>query len=221
MITLYEECMEIYYTPEIHLVIVKSLLEVLCKTLDENNIEYFIEGGTLLGAVRHQDIIPWDDDADIGILEKDFSKLPNVLKQIQFQKIQFENETYQIGTVETTQNLYKIYVPSLWAKTEFNRIIGTPTVDIFKYRKKHDKIELASPSDRKQFPNSLYYVRELYPLKEFNFGTMKVKGANDPIAYLHRYYGLDCLTKGKIDMRTPNEKSALDKARNEITFELK
>ena len=52
-----------------------NLLEILIKYLDENNISYWIIGGTLLGSVRHGDIIPWDDDIDIGILEKDFNKL--------------------------------------------------------------------------------------------------------------------------------------------------
>ena len=99
------------------------------------------------------------------------------------------------------------------AKTEFDMIIGTPTVDIFKYRRKHDKIELASLQDRKRFPNCFYYCHELYPLKDLNFGTLKVKGANDPVPYLHRYYGSDCLTKGKIDKRTPNENSVMNKAK--------
>ena len=34
----------------------------------ENNVEYFACAGTILGAVRHNKIIPWDDDLDIGII---------------------------------------------------------------------------------------------------------------------------------------------------------
>tara|TARA_R110000823_G_scaffold159589_1_gene290956 strand:- start:481 stop:1155 length:675 start_codon:yes stop_codon:yes gene_type:complete len=42
-------------------------LSYLSELLDNNSIEYCIEGGTLLGAYRNNKIIPWDDDADIMI----------------------------------------------------------------------------------------------------------------------------------------------------------
>ncbi len=52
-------------------------LDKVCK---ENNITYFIEGGNLLGAIRHGGFIPWDDDFDIVVKKNDFKKLVKILK---------------------------------------------------------------------------------------------------------------------------------------------
>ena len=44
----------------------------------ENNIPYYMLGGTMLGAVRHKGFIPWDDDMDFGVERKYFEKLEQI-----------------------------------------------------------------------------------------------------------------------------------------------
>ncbi len=58
-----------------------NLLKIVDKVARTHDIPYWIDGGTLLGAVRHGGFIPWDDDIDLCLLKKDYDRLLPLLQQ--------------------------------------------------------------------------------------------------------------------------------------------
>ena len=69
-------------TSQLDMLHILNLIDKICK---ENNLKYWLDFGTLLGAVRHKGFIPWDDDLDISMLRSDYLKILPILKK------EFEN----------------------------------------------------------------------------------------------------------------------------------
>lgn len=51
-----------------------GILRDVDKVCREHDIGYFMDSGTLLGAVRHGGFIPWDDDVDLGMMRSDYER---------------------------------------------------------------------------------------------------------------------------------------------------
>ena len=58
-----------------------DILKFIDKVCRDNGLKYWLEGGTLLGAVRHGGFIPWDDDTDIAMTREDSMKLVKILRR--------------------------------------------------------------------------------------------------------------------------------------------
>ena len=60
-----------------------TILKKLIKIFNTFKIDYWATGGTLLGAIRHHDMIPWDDDIDITILDNNRWKFETLKKYLE------------------------------------------------------------------------------------------------------------------------------------------
>lgn len=60
------------------------ILREVHKICSENDIQYWINFGTLIGAVRHAGFIPWDDDIDICMTREEISKFEEAIKDHEF-----------------------------------------------------------------------------------------------------------------------------------------
>lgn len=77
-----------------HNQILIELLDEFVRVCKQYNLRYYLEGGSILGAVRHKGMIPWDDDVDVSMPRKDYETLRhlgNVWK-----------DGYRLGDYETT-----------------------------------------------------------------------------------------------------------------------
>lgn len=131
-------------------------LDIFCQ---KNNINYFLIGGSLLGAVRHKGFIPWDDDIDVGMLRKDYEKFINSFNK---------NETnrYKVINIDTSKEYYLPFSKIIDTRTilfeEVNSNISLGiSIDIFPY----DNCPNDDYQEACNFANSLKIYRNILSIK--------------------------------------------------------
>lgn len=143
---------------ELQLVELEILLEVdrICR---ENSIEYFLDCGTALGAVRHEGFIPWDDDIDIGMTRDNYEKfieiVPVKMKGDFFlQTTKTDNSPYLYAKVRKNNTIFME-----WNKRNLDMHHGI-YIDIFPYDNVPDNIE-----ERNKYLNKCRKIYRLYLLR--------------------------------------------------------
>jgi len=82
-----------------------SLFKLVDKVLRRHKVEYYLDFGTLLGAVRENKFIPWDDDMDISLIhEKDFNKMPKIIKEIKLRRFWYFAKCYSFSHSQDQYN---------------------------------------------------------------------------------------------------------------------
>lgn len=79
-----------------------DILLYIDKFCKKNNIEYFMNYGTLLGAVRHKGFIPWDDDIDISMTRENYEKFNKIFNN--------KNSKYKILSLKTDKQYYNNFI---------------------------------------------------------------------------------------------------------------
>ena len=122
------------YLDRVHQSDFDMLCEVdrICK---KHGIQYFLHGGTFLGAVRHQDFIPWDDDVDILFLRKDYERFLEVYENEadkRFKLLRFERYPQFLDLITKIADQSLTYEGTTFGAEDFydNRY-SHPTLDLF------------------------------------------------------------------------------------------
>ena len=165
----------------------KDLNDILLK----NDIAYWVTGGSLIGALRHRGIVPWDDDGDICIMRKDVNKLRKLVPLFESKKYILEE-----GTVDEDDGAPEPCIHKRNSCTWFLEPTGRNSlgVDIFVMDRIGPLVTYADPSWRNA-PNggkTCYFLhRYIFPLIPVRFGNFWVMTPFNAIEHLNQCYGTD------------------------------
>lgn len=106
-----------------------DILDFFANVCNENNLTYFLAGGTLLGAIRHKGFIPWDDDIDVMMPRKDYERLKEVFPSHTYYKFLHYGNTHNYPKAFGTINDARTYKPEKRIRKKCN-CIGV-NIDIF------------------------------------------------------------------------------------------
>lgn len=168
-----------------------DLMRKIDSLLTQNHIKYWATAGTLLGAIRHGGLIPWDDDLDICILDIDEKKFEEMKQPLE-----------QLGLVlhYYRKDFYKIYkkdgdpIPDAKNPGE-NLPFKYPFADVFivtlEKNKEHEDVYVhRSNNFYFLFNNERYSYSQIATLSRVPFGPMTIPIPENPEKFLNSAYGM-------------------------------
>lgn len=152
----------------------QEILDEIDKICKENNLNYFLIGGTLLGAVRHQGFIPWDDDIDIAMPRKDYEKFIHLCKSNLDSKFELDciktNKKYWLPFIKIRRN-GTIHEEKALEEYDGNKGIW---LDIFPLDEFSDKDNLIKRENKIKKLKILLQCKNIRKTKEYNSVYKKI-----------------------------------------------
>ena len=165
-----------------------ELLKDTIQILDEFNIDYFLISGTLLGYIRHNDFIPWDDDIDLIVDHKILDKLQEIHNKYN-EKITFINKQNFLLKTCLKKKIHKIN------NNHFNQYLlnkddtyNWPFIDLFLFNYTNEN------KNKISFFKKEWDAHNFFPIKKTTFLNINVSIPNNPEYFLKINYGDDYMT---------------------------
>jgi hypothetical protein len=186
-----------------------SLFHKTAQELDRHNIIWWVHAGTLLGTIRHEGFIPWDDDVDLVIYcpdKNDFLAFSETIMDI--------FETTLDLTIQQIFFGFKI-------RDKFNTLKNAElALDLFVYFQDGDRL-MGTDDAQNMWPNEWYYIDQVFPLTIGTFDGLDIPVPRNPWAFLERVYssrfykeyrvktphGINFLTKAALYLGNFNQRS--------------
>lgn len=184
----------------------------IIKYLNNKDVQYFASSGTLLGAIRHKGIIPWDYDCDIGIQSSELDNLIQKInsldgyylwareneKQIKSNAItsieQFKNLKHKEGLYLTADDNRTVCDVEIW--DIYDRNVGGEAWSI-KFDKNYSKFFCPNSWFSQCKKGGFNIPLDLaFPLKKVKFYDTYINVFSDSETYLKMRYDEECLTHG-------------------------
>ena len=161
--------------------------DAFCK---RHQIQYYTAGGTLIGAVRHKGLIPWDDDVDVWMLRKDYERFLTFRGQVEghYDIMDSRDENYWLLSLAKFVDTDT----TLWEYEHYPCITGV-YIDIFPLDECDADKAMALRKEYDETSFKLTYAMAKHSLRQFvtllshhDLGTFK-SYLKDSLYYLPRY----------------------------------
>ena len=147
--------------------IAESLLLDVAKSLDILSVNYWLEGGTLLGIKRESRLLPWDNDLDLSINSSEVSKIDDLIINLKSKNLRVRVRKFD----NTTEffNCGDIRIIKIRNKRFFNLLKGSVCLEIFvKYPKKENTYWMIG-NTTKNVPSKYYARLQSIKFKDYFF----------------------------------------------------
>jgi len=147
--------------------IAESLLLDVAKSLNILSVNYWLEGGTLLGIKRESRLLPWDNDLDLSINSSEVSKIDDLIINLKS-----KNLRVRVRKFDSTSEFFNrgdIRIIKIRNKRFFNLLKGSVCLEIFvKYPKKENTYWMIG-NTTKNVPSKYYAKQQTIKFKDYLF----------------------------------------------------